>query len=203
MNLSLQHSNGEEASPDQPSSYLWLESLPLSSSNILYTSLPLPLSTWITLFPRTLGHIWINYVLFTTESPVGSIASNTWCKCSLSNLVNGRRKQLGGRALEWGLMSFLKVSSYSGPDRKLSSFSELPTINKHLPSQGLQATYGGNKNEEDKNPSTREPGRGSGRGGMCMCMYLCLSGGQKNKLPGLLASHFLSHSQISYGILPN
>ena len=78
MNLSLQHSNGEETFPDQPSTYPWLEGFPLCSPNILYTSLQPPLSTWIILFPRTLGHIWTDFVLFTTEgSPVGRLAPNT------------------------------------------------------------------------------------------------------------------------------
>lgn len=57
--------------------------------------------------------------------------------------------------LEGGLISFLKVSSHSGTDQKLPSFSELPTVNKHLSSQVPQAKYGGNKNEQDENPTAR------------------------------------------------
>lgn len=37
---------------------------------------------------------------------------------------------------------------------------------------------------------------------MCTCMYLSVKG-MRNKLSGFLASYFLSHSQVSYGILPN
>lgn len=54
--------------------------------------------------------------------------------------------------------------SHSGSDQKLASFSELPTTNKHLSSRALQATYGGNKHEQDKVQVHREPHNSSGVG---------------------------------------
>ena len=102
--------------------------------------------------------------------------------------------------IEGGLVNFLKVFSHSGSDQKLASFSELPTANKHLTSQVLQATYGGNKYEHDKVQVHREPHSSSGCGGVSI--YVCLLRGQRNRLPGPLASRFLPDSQIPDATLP-
>lgn len=51
-----------------------------------------------------------------------------------------------------------------------------------------------------------EPHSGSGgdiRACISVCIYVCLLRGQMNKMPDLLAAHFLLHSQMSYEILPN